>query len=82
MEQNLGNVFVFNTYFYTMLESMLKRGDYDYKKLERVITRKKVNLRNYKMILVPINIEKYHWFLLALDLTEDKFYIIDSMRTS
>lgn len=82
MEQNSGNVYVFNTYFYTMLESMLKRGDYDYKKLERVITRKKVNLRNYKMILVPINIEKYHWFLLAADLTEDKFYIIDSMRTS
>lgn len=53
---NLGSVFTFNTYFYTMLEGMFQRGDYDYKKLERVLTRKKVNLKNYKMVLLPINI--------------------------
>ena len=56
-----------------MIEQMLKRGDYDYRKLERVLKRKKVNLKNYKMIIVPINIERYHWFILAVNLVEDKF---------
>ena len=81
-EQNLGNVYIFNTYFYTMIEGMLKRGDYDYKKLERILTRKKINLRNYKTVVVPINIEKYHWLMLCADLVEDKFYVIDSMKAS
>ena len=81
-EQNLGNVYIFNTYFYTMIEGMLKRGDYDYKKLERILTRKKINLRNYKTVVVPINIKKYHWLMLCADLVEDKFYVIDSMKAS
>lgn len=81
-EFNLGSVFSFNTYFYTMMEGMFQRGDYDYKKLERVITRKKVNLKNYKMVMLPVNIQHYHWFLICADLVEDKFYVIDSMKSS
>lgn len=62
-----------------MINDQLKRGEYDYKRLERVVSRKKVNLRNYKHILLPVNIEHTHWFLLCADLIEDKIYIIDSM---
>ena len=79
-EFNTGSIFCFNTYFYTMIENMLQRDDYDYRKLERVLTRKKVNLKNYKMVMVPINIEKFHWFLICADLVDEKFYVIDSMR--
>jgi Ulp1 family protease len=34
------------------------------------------------MIMLPINIDKYHWFLICADLVEDKFYVVDSMRSS
>lgn len=81
-EFGAGSVFCFNTYFYTMIEDMLKRGDYEFKRLERVLIRKNVNLKNFKMIMVPINIEKSHWFLLCLDLVDDKFLVIDSMHSS
>ena len=65
-----------------MLEGMLQRGHYDYKKLERVLSKKKISLKNYKTVMLPINIEKYHWFLICADLVEEKFYVIDSMRSS
>lgn len=81
-ESQAGTVFCFNTYFFTQLEDMLKRGDYDYKRLERILIRKKVNLRNFKMVLVPVNIERYHWFVICVDLVDDKFYAIDSMKHS
>jgi Ulp1 family protease len=34
---NQNSVFCFNTFFYTMLEGRIKRGEYDYTKLVRVL---------------------------------------------
>ena len=78
-ETGSGNVFCFNSFFYTLLESSLSKGQYDFKKLERIVTKKKVNLRNYKMIVIPVNIQHYHWFVLAADLPRNTIYIIDSL---
>lgn len=78
-EQSVGNVFAFNSFFYTLLKDSMSKGQYNYKKLERIVNKKKVNLRNFKMILLPVNIEHYHWFLLCADLTQNKIFVIDSM---
>ena len=59
---------------------MKQPGQYNYKKLERIVNRKKVNLRNFKMIFVPVNIEHYHWFLLCADLVNKQILVIDSMH--
>lgn len=32
------------------------------------------------MILLPINLEHFHWFLVCADLTKNTIYIIDSMN--
>jgi sentrin-specific protease 1 len=61
---------------------MVQRGDYSYKRLERWLTRKKVNLRDYKIVVVPINLTHYHWLLLVVDQVNNKFYVVDSMRTN
>lgn len=47
--QSLGSkkAYIFNTFFYTMIEDMHGRSDYDFKKLMRIINRKKVNLLDY-----------------------------------
>lgn len=50
--------------------------------MERGLNKKKINLKNYKMVIVPINIEKAHWLLLVADLVNEQFYIVDSMKTS
>ena len=79
---NLYNVFTFNTYFYTLLEQMLTKKEYIYKKLERIVNKKKTSLKNYKMLVMPVNLTHYHWLILVADLVNEKFYIVDSMKTS
>ncbi|CDW82695.1 sentrin-specific protease 2-like [Stylonychia lemnae] len=81
-EKNLNNVYVFSTFFYTMIDEMVKRNDYNYNKLMRKISKKGIKLEKFKLLLVPINLTKYHWFLIALDLKANINYVIDSMRTS
>lgn len=39
--------YVFNTFFYTMLEDMHARGDYSFTKCERILKRKKVDLNAF-----------------------------------
>ena len=78
----LNNVYVMNTYFFTMMEDMNRRNDYNYKKLEKFITRKGVNIKNYIMLVVPINIKNSHWFMMAVDLVNEVFYILDSMKSN
>ncbi len=64
----ISNMFCFNTFFYTLIENQILNKDYNYQKLERCLKRQKVSLKDYKLILVPINIEKCHWVLLTVDL--------------
>lgn len=65
-----------------MIEDMIKREDYSYQKLARILSRKKVNLRDYKMIAFPINLKNFHWFVVVFDVTKETFYMIDSMQGS
>ena len=73
--------FAFNTFFYTMLEDMRSRDKYDFNKLNRIVSKKKVKLRECTNVLVPINIKNYHWLLLNCNLVENTFYVLDSMGT-
>lgn len=74
--------FAFYTTFYTMLTDMNRLGTYNFRKLQRIVEKQKVNLRTLKTILIPINLTDSHWLLMSLDLTENIFYIIDSMGSS
>jgi Ulp1 family protease len=47
--------------------------------LNRIVTKKKVKLRDKTNLLVPINIRDYHWLLLNCDLVSNTFYVLDSM---
>ena len=39
-------------------------------------------MRDYKLILFPVNVKKCHWFLVVADIPHQKFYIVDSMESS
>jgi len=39
-------------------------------------------LLDYDYTLVPINITKFHWFLIAVDLKIQKYYVIDSISVN
>jgi Ulp1 family protease len=76
------DTFAFNTFFYTMLEDMRVSNSYNFRKLQRIVNKKKINLRQLKNILIPINIRDYHWLLFDCNLSSNTFYIIDSMGSS
>lgn len=67
-----------NTFFYTMLEDMTRK-EYSYTKLARILSRKKLNLHDYSLILIPINITSSHWLFAALDFAHLKLTVVDSM---
>ena len=52
----LKNVFIMNTFFFTMLEDMARRQDYSFVKLQRIIKRSKVDLQDFRLVIIPINI--------------------------
>ena len=65
-----------------MLTDMKRLNDYNFRKLQRIVEKQKIKLRNLKTILIPININHSHWLLMSLDLVNNKFYVIDSMGSS
>lgn len=73
--------YVMNTFFYTLLEDMHRRSDYSFAKCERVIKRKKVDLKSYAFVLFPINVTSSHWFLAAYEISTGILHIIDSLLT-
>jgi sentrin-specific protease 1 len=78
------HAFVFNTFFYTMLEDMHGRGSYSYTKCERVLKRKKVDLRatGYRHIVFPINVRSSHWYLAVYIIDTKEIVIVDSLISS
>jgi len=83
------HAFVTSTFFFTMLENMHKNGDYNFRKLDRSWISRKLSkdvgvksLWDLKLLLVPININKSHWLMSAIDLQAGKYYIVDSMPRS
>ena len=74
--------FAFNTFFFTQLQDMNRAGTYNYRKLERIVNKQKVKLRNVHKVFIPINVKDSHWLLMYLDMDESTFYLIDSMSTS
>lgn len=81
LKLGLKNVYAFNTFFFTMIEAMHQKGTYSFPKLLRIITKKKINLIDFSYILLPVNIEHYHWFLMVIDLNKHTVHLLDSMNT-
>jgi len=48
---------VLSTFFYTMIEDMLTRNDFSYAKLARILSRKKIDLKNFRYALFPVNLK-------------------------
>ena len=68
-----------NTFFYTLLEDMDKRSDYSFAKCERIIKRKKIDLKSYDYVLFPINVTSSHWFVAAYQVSISTLHFIDSL---
>jgi hypothetical protein len=72
-------VFVMNTFFFTMLEDMHARGDYNFAKLQRILRRIKFNLDTYETLVIPVNVKQCHWFLLRVCFTTYTIQVVDSI---
>jgi len=61
---------------------MRQQGSYNFRKLQRIVQKKKVNLRRLKNVLIPINIKSSHWLLMNLNMSSGTFEVLDSMSTN
>lgn len=69
-------VFGWTTHFYSTLQSKGYQG------VSRWAKRKKVNLFEKEIIIVPINISNYHWALAVVDNVEKRITYYDSIESS
>lgn len=79
-QRGLKNAYVLNTFFFTLIEQMLERGDYQYSKLQRTLKRLNVKLDEYSLTVIPINVKNNHWLCAGIDLRSRTVYIIDSLE--
>ena len=83
-----------NSFFLTMLEDMKAQKAYKFTKLDRWIRKNLKSLSSSSMtnsyghlfdceaLLIPINQTRSHWLMMAVDLKQGKYFIINSMSTS
>ncbi len=71
-----------NTFFFTLLEDMEARSEYRFEKCERIVKRKKVNLKEYAQVIIPVNVTSTHWFLMVYEVGSRTLNVVDSMKGS
>ncbi|KAH8742076.1 hypothetical protein FG386_003403 [Cryptosporidium ryanae] len=73
-------IWFWNTFFYTRLTTD-KNGDsgYCYSNVSRWTSRKKIDIFNYNLVLVPINTNNVHWTLGVVNFDEDYIMYLDSL---
>lgn len=67
--------YMFNSFFHTRVTS----GGYDYGGVRRWPKRAGVDIAALDLVLVPVNLNNYHWVLAAVDLRHMEFLYLDSM---
>ncbi|CAN8075280.1 unnamed protein product [Agarophyton chilense] len=65
---------VFNTFFFPRLT---QKG-YDYSGVKRWLKRAGLSVKSLDLILIPINLNNFHWVLTAIDLRSKHFLYLDS----
>lgn len=65
---------IFNTFFF----ARLSQNGYDYDGVKRWLKRVGLCIKQLDLILVPINVENYHWVLGGIDLRGKQFIYMDS----
>ena len=71
------SVHVWNTFFWQKLSDDGK--GYNYKNVQRWSTKKKIDVFNNELMLVPINVGKNHWALGVVDLKNERIEYWDSL---
>lgn len=76
--KDIPRTYVFNTFFYTRLTS--GSDEYDYQGVERWTKRANVDILEYDLILIPVNLGNHHWVLAVIAIDKGEFYYLDSMH--
>lgn len=73
-------IYIHNVFFITKL-SKVNRG-YNYKNVINWLKRKNVDLFSLRLLLIPMNVNWYHWTLAAIDVPNGTITYYDSMGGS
>jgi sentrin-specific protease 1 len=68
--------YMFNSFFFTRLSA----NGYDYAGVRRWTVRARVDVAALDLVLLPVNLDNFHWVLAAVDLKRREFLYLDSMH--
>jgi hypothetical protein len=67
--------YAFNTFFHTRL----CKNSYDYKGVRKWPERAGIDIASLDLVLVPVNLDNYHWVLAAVDIRDKELIYFDSL---
>ncbi|UKK02485.2 ulp1 peptidase [Theileria orientalis] len=81
-KERLPSCYFFSTYFFTKMSGNYKTGmTYDYNAVAKWTKRKKVNIFEKDLLIVPVHVKKVHWALGVVDMrrTSRRIMMFDSL---
>ncbi|KAK6588860.1 ULP1 like chllamydin domain containing protease [Cryptosporidium xiaoi] len=73
-------IWFWNTFFYSRLTANQNgNSGYCYSNVSRWTTRKKIDIFNYNLVIIPINTNNVHWTLGVVNFDEDYIMYLDSL---
>ncbi|CAD2105472.1 sentrin-specific protease 1, putative [Plasmodium vinckei lentum] len=73
----LPKMFTFSTFFF---QSLNFNGSYNYSKVSRWTKRKKIDILDYDLILIPLHVGGNHWTLGAINIKDKHIKLYDSLN--
>ncbi|CAD2105555.1 sentrin-specific protease 1, putative [Plasmodium vinckei brucechwatti] len=73
----LPKMFTFSTFFF---QSLNFNGSYNYSKVARWTKRKKIDILEYDLILIPLHVGGNHWTLGAINIKDKHIKLYDSLN--
>ncbi|SCN63454.1 sentrin-specific protease 1, putative [Plasmodium chabaudi chabaudi] len=73
----LPKMFTFSTFFF---QSLNFNGSYNYSKVARWTKRKKIDILEYDLILIPLHVSGNHWTLGAINIKDKQIKLYDSLN--
>ncbi|SCN63419.1 sentrin-specific protease 1, putative [Plasmodium chabaudi adami] len=73
----LPKMFTFSTFFF---QSLNFNGSYNYSKVARWTKRKKIDILEYDLILIPLHVGGNHWTLGAINIKDKQIKLYDSLN--
>lgn len=80
LPDNDGESFIHNSFFYTKIEGLATKGNFNLRQLARIYKKRKVtNIFTVKRLFFPINMRSVHWVFACVNMSTATIEYYDSI---